>query len=154
MAPVIFENARLFDGVNAQCREGMSVSVIDKRIGGVSPDRIGGSDARRVDVGGRTLMPGLINLHVHAYASSVSDLHVEQAGVAYRIAHAAHMLSHALDCGFTIVRDIGGGDRSLATNRRRPDPRPALLLCRADHLGDRWPWRFAGSAMKCRFGEN
>ncbi|MCW6530238.1 amidohydrolase family protein [Sphingomonas sp. MMSM20] len=115
MAPVIFENARLFDGVTARCREGMSVSVIDKRIGDVRPDRIEGSDARRVDVGGRTLMPGLIDLHIHAYASSVNDLHVEQAGVAYNTAHAARMLGHALDCGFTTVRDIGGGDRSLAT---------------------------------------
>lgn len=115
MAPVIFENARLFDGLNAQCQEGMSVSVIDRKIADVSRARIDGSDARRIDVGGRTLMPGLIDLHIHAYASSVNDLHVEQAGAAYNTAHAARMLGHALDCGFTTVRDIGGGDWSLGT---------------------------------------
>ncbi|HTV51402.1 MAG TPA: amidohydrolase family protein, partial [Steroidobacteraceae bacterium] len=31
-----------------------------------------------------------------------------------RTAHAARMLAHALDCGFTSIRDIGGGDHSLA----------------------------------------
>src|SRR3546814_14985381 len=35
------------------------------------------------------------------------------AGDPYRTAHAARMLGHALDCGFTTVRDIGGGDWSL-----------------------------------------
>jgi imidazolonepropionase-like amidohydrolase len=43
----------------------------------------------------------------------VSFQKIESAGNAYRAAHAARMLSHALDCGFTTVRDIGGGDWSL-----------------------------------------
>ncbi len=37
----------------------------------------------------------------------------DRAGEAYRTAHAVRMLGHALDCGFTTVRDIGGGDYSL-----------------------------------------
>ena len=39
---------------------------------------------------------------------------VEAAGQAYRTAHAVKMLGFQLDCGFTTVRDIGGGDYSLA----------------------------------------
>jgi hypothetical protein len=35
-------------------------------------------------------------------------------GEPYRTAHAIRMLANALDCGFTTVRDIGGGDYSLA----------------------------------------
>jgi imidazolonepropionase-like amidohydrolase len=58
-------------------------------------------------------MPGLIDLHIHAYASGVDPQRVDRAGEAYRTAHAARMLGHALDCGFTTVRDIGGGDWSL-----------------------------------------
>ncbi len=114
MASVIFENARIFDGVNADCAEGMSLRIVDDTIEEISSGRIVGESARRIDLGGRTLMPGLIDLHIHAYASSVNLQKVEQAGAAYNSAHAVRMLGHALDCGFTSVRDIGGGDWSLA----------------------------------------
>src|SRR3546814_19973976 len=68
---------------------------------------------RSIDVSGKTLMPGLIDLHIHAYASDINTQKVDLAGDPYRTAHAARMLGHALDCGFTTVRDIGGGDWSL-----------------------------------------
>jgi imidazolonepropionase-like amidohydrolase len=58
-------------------------------------------------------MPGLIDAHIHAYASDVNLQKVDLAGDPYRTAHAARMLGFALDCGFTTVRDIGGGDYSL-----------------------------------------
>jgi imidazolonepropionase-like amidohydrolase len=51
---------------------------------------------------------------MHAYASDVSVQKIEALGEPYRTAHAVRMLGHALDCGFTTVRDIGGGDYSLA----------------------------------------
>ena len=114
MASIILENARIFDGVSEVCPDGMSIRVVDDRIEEVSSARISGDAARRIDLGGRTLMPGLIDLHIHAYASHVNELQVEQSGIAYNTAHAARMLGHALDCGFTTVRDIGGGDWSLA----------------------------------------
>src|SRR5205814_1800551 len=66
------------------------------------------------DVGGRTLMPGLIDCHMHAYASDVNVQRIEELGAAYRTAHAVRMLGFQLDCGFTTVRDVGGGDYSLA----------------------------------------
>src|SRR5213082_71753 len=39
---------------------------------------------------------------------------IETVGSAYRTAYSARMLGHALDCGFTTVRDVGGGDYSLS----------------------------------------
>ena len=65
------------------------------------------------DVGGRTLMPGLIDAHIHAFASDVAVQRIEAFGETYRTAHAVRMLGHALSCGFTTVRDIGGGNYSL-----------------------------------------
>jgi len=44
----------------------------------------------------------------------VSMQRIEAVGDAYRTAYAVRMLGHALDCGFTTVRDIGGGDYSLS----------------------------------------
>jgi imidazolonepropionase-like amidohydrolase len=111
---LLFKNARVFDGHNAECAEGMNVLVADGLIRECSAKPISAPDARVFDVAGRTLMPGLIDAHVHAIASDVSVQKIEAMGPAYRTAHAVRMLGHALDCGFTTVRDIGGGDYSLA----------------------------------------
>ena len=115
MTALLFRNARLFDGKSADCPKGMSVLVEGDRIREVSSKPIRApKQARVIDVGGRTLMPGLIDAHMHAYASDVNMFKVEALGTAYRTAHAVKMLGFQLDCGFTTVRDIGGGDYSLA----------------------------------------
>ena len=114
MAQVLFENARIFDGFSEDCAEGMSVLVEDGLIREVSDKPIAAGGARKIDVAGKTLMPGLIDAHIHAYASDVSVQKIDSAGEPYRTAFAATMLGHALDCGFTTMRDIGGGDWSLS----------------------------------------
>ncbi len=114
MSTLVFKNARIFDGTNAECAEGMYLRVSDGLIQEESPRPITDQDARVIDVAGRTLMPGLIDAHLHAYCSDVSMQKIEAIGEPYRTAHAIRMLGHALDCGFTTVRDIGGGDYSLA----------------------------------------
>ena len=115
MPSLLFKNARIFDGHSADCPEGMSVLVDGGRIREVSAKPIKAPDgARVIDAGGRTLMPGMIDAHMHAYASDVNVHRIEALGPAYRTAHAVRMLGHLLDCGFTTVRDIGGGDYSLA----------------------------------------
>ena len=110
----IIRNARVFDGSSADCAEGQSVRVADGRIQEIGPALANPSDARVLDAGGRTLMPGLIDGHIHAYASALSVQLVETQGHAYRAAHAVRMLEHALMCGFTTVRDMAGGNLSLA----------------------------------------
>jgi len=114
MTMVVLENARLFDGTSDTLREGISVAVEGRLIKEVSDRSIKSDNARRIDLGGRTLMPGLIDLHIHAYICGINSRETEMAGRAYQAAFAAKMLGHALDCGFTTLRDIGGGDWSLA----------------------------------------
>ena len=114
MTPLLFKNARIFDGTNADCPEGMHLLAVDGLIQEVSARPIKSDRARVIDAAGRTLMPGLIDAHLHAYCSDVTMQKVESIGEPYRTAHAIRMLGHALDCGFTTVRDIGGGDYSLA----------------------------------------
>ena len=113
MNDLLFTNARIFDGTRADCAEGQFVRVADGLIQELSSTPLAAPGARVIDVGGRTLMPGLIDAHVHAFASDVSVQRVEALGEAYRTAHAVRMLRHALQCGFTTVRDIGGGNYSL-----------------------------------------
>jgi imidazolonepropionase-like amidohydrolase/tetratricopeptide (TPR) repeat protein len=110
---LLFKNARVFDGHGPDCAEGMSVVVEGDTIREVSK-KATAKNARVIDVKGRTLMPGLIDAHLHAYASDVNIFRIETVGQSYRAAHGIRMLSFALDCGFTTVRDAGGGDFSLA----------------------------------------
>ena len=110
---LLFRDARIFDGTSAECAEGMSVLVADGLIREISAQPLAAPSAQVIDVGGRTLMPGLIDAHVHAFASDVVVQKVEALGEAYRTAHAVRMLRHALSCGFTTVRDVGGGNYSL-----------------------------------------
>ncbi|GEB16222.1 amidohydrolase family protein [Pimelobacter simplex] len=114
MTQIILENARIFDGVSDECPEGMTVLVEDGTIREVSDRPIRSDDARRVDVAGKTLMPGLIDLHVHSYFSDLDPRVLNDRDAPYRTAYAIRKLGHALDSGFTTVRDIGGGDYPLA----------------------------------------
>lgn len=113
MSSLLLKNARVFDGTHAECAEGQWLRVADGLIQEISSAPLPAGEARVIDVGGRTLMPGLIDAHVHAFASDVAVARIEAHGEPYRTAHAARMLAHALDCGFTTVRDIGGGNYSL-----------------------------------------
>ena len=113
MTAVLLRNARVFDGVNPECPEGMQVLVEGGVIREMSSQPLRTQDMQEIDVGGRTLMPGLIDAHIHAYGSDLNVQKIELAGDAYRTAYAARMLGHALECGFTTVRDVGGGDWSL-----------------------------------------
>lgn len=114
MTALLFKNSRIFDGINEDCADGMSVLVADGRIQRISEGEVAApNEVRVIDAAGCTLMPGMIDSHVHAFASSVNVQHIEQLGEAYRTAHAVRMLGHALSCGFTTVRDVGGGNYSL-----------------------------------------
>ncbi len=114
MSQLLFTHARVFDGTSPDCAEGMNVLVADGRIQEISSGAVAAPNARVIDVAGHTLMPGLIDAHVHAFASDVSVQRVEALGEAYRAAHAVRMLQFALRCGFTTVRDVGGGNYSLS----------------------------------------
>src|SRR5579862_4969348 len=104
---IVIKNARVFDGHNEACGEGQQILIESGIIREISANPLKAGDAQIIDAGGRTVMPGLIDAHMHAYASDVNVQKIDSAGEPYRTAHAARMLSHALDCGFTTVRDIG-----------------------------------------------
>jgi len=65
MASILFENATLLDVEAGERRPGTAVLVENDRIAEVA-DRPIRTAAERIDVRGRTLMPGLIDAHVHA----------------------------------------------------------------------------------------
>jgi imidazolonepropionase-like amidohydrolase len=109
-----FVNAKIFDGVHGEYLDDSVVVVEGDRI--VAVERTTGDTVRGevVDVAGKTLMPGLIDAHCHVLGSSLRLTDVEAQPLTYVASYASKMLGHALDCGFTTVRDVGGGDAGIA----------------------------------------
>jgi imidazolonepropionase-like amidohydrolase len=66
---LILRNANLFDSVTATLRPGTSVAILGERIEAVGPDLPVTADAQVIDIAGRTLLPGLIDAHVHVTAT-------------------------------------------------------------------------------------
>lgn len=67
-----------------------------------------------VDGRGRWLIPGLIDAHFHAYATSQDGLEDERGPLSYAAINGTRRLHAALRRGFTTVRDVAGGDIGLA----------------------------------------
>ncbi len=115
MIAILFTNAALFDGVGPQLVRGAEVLVADGVIQEVSERAIARpTDCEIVDLGGRTLMPGLIDAHVHVWATDLDILRLLRRRTEYLAAFAYRSLRQMLDRGFTTVRDAGGTDIGYA----------------------------------------
>jgi len=113
MACVVFENATLFDGVNPEPSHAMFVLVEGNVIKEIAARPIKATRAERIDCRGKTVMPGLIDNHVHIYLESLT-LTPPEPPITYRAQYAQKFLRHILRCGFTTVRDVAGGDHGMA----------------------------------------
>ncbi len=114
MARLILRNAALLDASAPERREGMCVVIEGEHIREIAERVNPGPGDRQIDLGGRTLMPGLIDAHVHAIGVT-TDLHALALMPPYLVAaKAMGLLRGMLDRGFTTVRDAGGADWGLA----------------------------------------
>ncbi len=109
---LILEHATLLDGTGRDPRPDMRVTIEDGRIraisgaGAATVPRSG----RIIDCRGRTLMPGLLDAHVHLALielDAAREVELPPAVLAMRIARE---IESTLDAGFTTVRDAGGLD--------------------------------------------
>lgn len=113
MSTVRFTNARIFDGHRPELYGG-EVLVEDGVIREVSETPTGGGADTVVDCGGRTLMPGLIDLHVHIWCAELNVTRVADTPTETLALFAAGFLQGCLDRGFTTLRDAGGTDGGYA----------------------------------------
>ena len=110
MPSYLFENCNLYDGVGDTMRDGMHVLTDGVRVTEVSDRPIKAASAHRIKVDGRTLMPGLIDAHVHITAT-VTNLGTLQGHPPSLIAAGAARIAYEmLMRGFTTVRDAAGAD--------------------------------------------
>ncbi|SNS89471.1 Imidazolonepropionase [Geodermatophilus pulveris] len=116
MTPTSFllRNVTVVDGTGAAPVPGRAVVVEGRRIAWIGPQDAAPATAPEhvVDGGGRTLLPGLINCHVHLTADGAPDLMAQVAGdtVPKATLRAAQSAVSALRSGVTTVRDCGAAD--------------------------------------------
>src|SRR5215475_3414853 len=115
MAPIHFKNFRLLEPAYGELRDGYQLLVEGERICELAETPIRSAAAEVIDCGGRTLMPGLIDCHVHVIHSEVNIRFMEAMPLTLLTARAATRLKAMLDRGFTTVRDTGGCDWGIKT---------------------------------------
>jgi len=114
MGITILQHAAVLDPVRGDLAEEQSVVVDGRRIADVGPGLAGPDDAVIVDVGGRTVMPGLIDAHTHPAIVDADVFAMAEWSPSYVAARAGRALEGMLARGFTTIRDVGGGDFGLA----------------------------------------
>ena len=121
MNTILFQAANVLDVASLQFKTGQDVWVengLIKSVGPHQPDVFIASDTKVVKAEGKTLMPGLIDCHVHVIAAHLNlNITANQPNV-FATLRALPIMKGMLMRGFTTVRDAGGGDWNLAEATR------------------------------------
>ena len=111
---LILKNVRVLD-VNHEHDDGRYSIVIDgDTIREVTREPVSLPDAQTLDMGGRTVMPGMIDCHAHVIASVAHLGNNGRLPNTFAVLRAVPILQGMLNRGFTTVRDAGGADYALS----------------------------------------
>jgi imidazolonepropionase-like amidohydrolase len=103
---ILLSGGQVFDGTGAAVAYG-DVVVEDGRILDVGTGLDGDE---HIDVSGLTVLPGLIDCHVHVISSGATGVSGLHQPFSYGYFQAVRNLAISLDCGITTARDAGGAD--------------------------------------------
>ncbi|WP_338204893.1 amidohydrolase family protein [Candidatus Nephthysia bennettiae] len=104
----------MLDPVRGELLPGRTVVVEGGTIVEVGETGTKSTAEQAYDLKGMTLMPGLIDAHVHVTAITADLASMAEWSPTYVTARARHVLLGMLHRGFTTVRDVGGADFGLA----------------------------------------
>ncbi len=110
MTRTLIRNCRVFDGTSHVLKSNTDVLVEGNRIAAVESVPDVPENCVVLDGRGATLMPGLIDAHVHVYSPFIDERKCADLPPTLMAIHAARRLRSMLDRGFTTVRDVAGGD--------------------------------------------
>ena len=113
MTQTLFANANLVLDGFTELQPSFNVLVEDNRIVSVSADPISAPEATVINVGGRTLMPGLIDAHAHITGLSLTPKNIAFPAAEIAIASANYLRNCLMD-GYTAIREAGGADHATA----------------------------------------
>lgn len=112
--PTVIRNVTLLDGTGAAPVPGQALIVEGRRISWIGPEAQlpEGSDGHAIDGQGGTIMPGMINCHVHLTNDGSPDLfgQVERDSVTVSALRGYLNLQATLESGVTSVRDCGAAN--------------------------------------------
>jgi imidazolonepropionase-like amidohydrolase len=117
MPGLIVKNAKLLDTAAAELRPGASLRIEGDKIVEVAEDGrelAAGADVVVLDAAGRTMMPGLIDAHVHPSLTTVDLAALVRRQASWIAIETKFILEGMLRRGFTTVRDAGGLDAGIA----------------------------------------
>ncbi|MBE0453883.1 MAG: amidohydrolase family protein [Roseovarius sp.] len=106
--PILLTNLRHFDGHTLTMQGGQDILIEGGRIAALIPAGQGPEGARRMDCGGRAVIPGLIDAHWHATLVGVTQLQAMTGDIGFVHLMAGREAGATLLRGFTTVRDTGG----------------------------------------------
>jgi imidazolonepropionase-like amidohydrolase len=113
---IAIHNTRLVDG-NGLLVERATVIIREARIQAVGPSRSVSipRGATRIDGRGLTLLPGLIDCHVHLSLGAEADVvrAIEEETPTETLIKSSELARRTLEAGFTTVRDVGSRDHSI-----------------------------------------
>jgi imidazolonepropionase-like amidohydrolase len=107
---LVVHAGRLIDGVTKTPRTNVSILIHDDRITAVQPGFVAPPGAQVIDLSKATVLPGLIDCHVHVTGQFDGGNPVAEAVTETRFDAAVKSTAYArrtLLAGFTSVRDVG-----------------------------------------------
>ena len=136
------KNLRLIDGTGAPARAGAALIIEGDTLVHVGPlaatDEPRGSDVETMDLDGRTVIPGLVEAHIHLsynHVKVIADLDLN-CPPEYSTLKAARNAELALACGYTAARSAGAVHRIDAALKQAINeglyPGPRLLAASRD----------------------
>jgi len=108
----LLRNLSLLEPELGRLQPGMQIRIEDGLVAEIGEVLAPGA-AEVVDCGGRVVMPGLIDSHVHVMLTAVNTRALEAVPLTLGTARAAASMLGMLNRGFTTVRDTGGADWGL-----------------------------------------
>jgi imidazolonepropionase-like amidohydrolase len=106
--PIVLHAARLVDVETGRTLAPGEILVVGERISEVGTSVTHPAGAEIIDLGDRTLLPGLIDAHIHLFLHpGAEDLQTVQESVPQRTLTAVLAAREDLMAGFTAERDMG-----------------------------------------------
>mgnify|MGYP002525771929 CR=1 FL=1 len=155
MSQIVLENCNLLDCATGDMRADVHILIEGERIAEIDDSALGAKSARRIDMAGRTVMPGLMDAHVHVTATMMDLKRNAEEPMSLTTARAAPIMKAMLARGFTTVRDAGGADWGLAAaveNGLLEGPRifySGHALSQTGGHGDMRPRVWSGDSCAC-----
>lgn len=115
-APLLIIHAHLLDPTVGALSDASWLEVANGRITdtGTGTPPPASSDTRVIDAAGATVMPGLIDAHVHVLLTALDLADANTWTPGYATVRALAEAERMLRRGFTTVRDVGGADYGMA----------------------------------------